>query len=340
MQKISTGNANIIKNLIASKEQIVITSHHNPDGDAIGSVLGLHHILSAMGCSSMMIIPNEIPDFLTWLPGSEKILRFSKNSKAAAEAISSAEIIFSLDYNSPKRLEGMQSYFDQSSAIKILIDHHPNPDNVFQWTLSDTWASSTAELVYEFATILDMESRVDENAALCIYTGIMTDTGSFSYACSNPRTFEIAAKLIAKGVKGEMAQQLVYNNFSESRMRLLGYSLESKMKVFPEFRTAFISLTQEELKRFKYRIGDTEGLVNYPLSIKNIIFSALFIENKGFVKVSLRSVGEFPANKICEEFFSGGGHVNAAGGKSFATMQETETKFVEILKQYQKELNQ
>jgi len=340
MQKISKGNANIIKNLISSKEQIVITSHHNPDGDAIGSVLGLHHILSAMGCNSIMIIPNEIPDFLTWLPGSEKILRFSKNSKVAAEAIRSAEIIFSLDYNSPKRLEGMQSNFDQSSAIKILIDHHPNPDSVFQWTLSDTRASSTAELVYEFAAIMDLESRVDENSALCIYTGIMTDTGSFSYACSNPRTFEIAAKLIAKGVKGEMAQQLVYNNFSESRMRLLGYSLESKMKVFPEFRTAFISLTQEELKRFKYKIGDTEGLVNYPLSIKNIIFSALFIENKGFVKVSLRSVGEFPANKICEEFFSGGGHVNAAGGKSFATMQETETKFVEILKQYQKELNQ
>lgn len=340
MQKISKGNANIIKNLISSKEQIVITSHHNPDGDAIGSVLGLHHILSAMGCNSIMIIPNEIPDFLTWLPGSEKILRFSKNSKVAAEAIRSAEIIFSLDYNSPKRLEGMQSNFDQSSAIKILIDHHPNPDSVFQWTLSDTRASSTAELVYEFAAIMDLESRVDENSALCIYTGIMTDTGSFSYACSNPRTFEIAAKLIAKGVKGEMAQQLVYNNFSESRMRLLGYSLESKMKVFPEFRTAFISLTQEELKRFKYKIGDTEGLVNYPLSIKNIIFSALFIENKGFVKVSLRSVGAFPANKICEEFFSGGGHVNAAGGKSFATIQETETKFVEILKQYQKELNQ
>lgn len=340
MQKISTGNANIIKNLISSKEQIVITSHHNPDGDAIGSVLGLHHILSAMGCNSIMIIPNEIPDFLTWLPGSEKILRFSKNSKVAAEAIRSAEIIFSLDYNSPKRLEGMQSNFNQSSAIKILIDHHPNPDSVFQWTLSDTRASSTAELVYEFAAIMDLESRVDENSALCIYTGIMTDTGSFSYACSNPRTFEIAAKLIAKGVKGEMAQQLVYNNFSESRMRLLGYSLESKMKVFPEFRSAFISLTQEELKRFKYKIGDTEGLVNYPLSIKNIIFSALFIENKGFVKVSLRSVGAFPANKICEEFFSGGGHVNAAGGKSFATIQETETKFVEILKQYQKELNQ
>jgi len=340
MQQITRDNANIIKNLISTKERIVITSHHNPDGDAIGSMLGLYHILTSMGYDSSMVIPNDIPDFLSWLPDSSKIIRHSKNKQAAAEAICNADLIFSLDYNSPSRLEAVKENFDQSKAVKILIDHHPYPEEAFTWILSETKASSTAELVYEFALILNAEMHIGHNAAMCIFTGIMTDTGSFSYACSNPRTFEIAAKLIAKGVKVEDIQQQVYNNFSESRMRLLGYSLESKMKVFPEYRSAYISLTHEELKRYKYQIGDTEGLVNYPLSIKNIIFSALFIENKNFVKVSLRSVGTFPANKVCEEHFNGGGHINAAGGKSFTTMQETEAKFVEILKQYQKELNQ
>jgi phosphoesterase RecJ-like protein len=339
MQKITKDNINIIRDLVKAKERIVITSHHNPDGDAIGSILGLFHMLKSMGIAATMIIPNDIPDFLTWLPESKKVVRYSKSKEAAIELIKTAEVIFSLDYNASSRLEGMKNCFDQSDAVKILIDHHPFPEEAFQWALSETQASSTAELIYEFAVLLNAEEHINFDAASSIYAGIMTDTGSFSYACSYPRTFEIVAKLISKGVKVETAQQQVYNNFSESRMRLLGYSLESKMKVFPEFRSAYIALTHEELKRFKYRIGDTEGLVNYPLSIKNIIFSALFVENKDFVKVSLRSVGSFPANKICEEHFNGGGHTNAAGGKSFATMGETETKFTEILKQYEKELN-
>lgn len=329
-----------IKDLLQTKGLIVITSHHNPDGDAIGSILGLHHILKAMGIESAMVMPNEIPDFLAWLPSCNDVVRYSKQEKKAKALLENAEVLFALDYNGTARLEKMEKDFQNSKAKKILIDHHPFPESSFDFYLSDTSVSSTAELVYEFALKIDAESFINFNSAICLFTGIMTDTGSFSYACSAPRTFEIVAKLIALGVKVEEVQQQVYNNFSEDRMRLMGHALTSKMKVFPEFQAAYISLSREELKQFHYRIGDTEGIVNLPLSIKNVVFSALFVESTDFVKVSLRSVGNFPVNKVSKEFFNGGGHTNAAGGKSFATMSETESKFMEALNQYKEQLNQ
>ena len=338
MRQISTSESQNIVALLKNNSNIVITSHHNPDGDAIGSSLGLYHILKELGINANIVIPNEIPDFLSWLPEANKIIRFSKQKKVAQKLIGEANIIFALDFNGPGRLETMKNDFCNSKAIKILIDHHPQPENIFQWQLSETKASSTAELVYEFASIINAENEINLQAAQSIFTGIMTDTGSFSYACSNPRTFEIVAKLISKGVKIEEVQQHVYNNFSENRMRLVGHALATKMKVFPEYRSAFISLTRNELNQFKYKIGDTEGLVNYPLSIKNIVFSALLIENTDCVKVSLRSTGNFPTNKISEMYFNGGGHVNAAGGKSFASMSETEEKFLEIVQKLQNEL--
>lgn len=338
MRQISTSVSEEILVLLKNNPKIVITSHHNPDGDAIGSSLGLFHILKDLGLNTSIVIPNEIPSFLNWMPGAKEITRFSKQKEAAQKIIGEANIIFALDFNGPGRLEGMKTDFINSKAIKILIDHHPQPEDIFQWQLSEVGASSTAELVYQFATILNAEDKVNLEAALSIFTGIMTDTGSFSYACSNPRTFEIVAKLISRGVKVEEVQQQVYNNFSEDRMRLVGHALATKMKVFPEYRSAFISLTRSELNQFKYKIGDTEGLVNYPLSIKNIVFSALLIENTDYVKVSLRSTGNFPANKICEKYFNGGGHINAAGGKSYATLSQTEDKFVEIIQKLQNEL--
>ena len=329
-----------IKDLLQSNTHIVITSHHNPDGDAVGSILGLHHILKAMGIHSTMVIPNEIPDFLVWLPGCADVVRYSKQGKKAKELLGNAEVLFALDYNGASRLEKMEKDFLNSKAKKILIDHHPYPENGFNFYFSETSVSSTAELVYEFALKIGAEPFINTNSAICLFTGILTDTGSFSYACSLPRTFEIVAKLIALGVKVEEVQLQVYNNFSEDRMRLMGHALASKMKVFPEYRAACIMLSRDELKRFHYRIGDTEGLVNLPLSIKNIVFSVLFVENTDFVKVSLRSIGNFPVNKVSEEYFKGGGHINAAGGKSFATMAETESKFLEILNQYKELLNQ
>ncbi|HZJ74065.1 MAG TPA: bifunctional oligoribonuclease/PAP phosphatase NrnA [Perlabentimonas sp.] len=338
MCQISVSKSEQILALLKSNPNIIITTHSNPDGDAIGSSLGLFHMLKTLGIKTSIVIPNEIPDFLAWLPGSEEIVRFSKQKEAAQKLIGEANVIFALDFNGPGRLEEMKGDFSNSKAIKILIDHHPHPEDIFDWKLSETKASSTAELVYEFATILNAESKINLQAAQSIFTGIMTDTGSFSYGCSNPRTFEIAAKLISKGAKVEEIQQQVYNNFSENRMRLMGHALTNKMKVFPAYRSAFISLTRKELNQFKYKIGDTEGLVNLPLSIKNIIFSALLIENTDYVKVSLRSAGNFEANKICEKYFNGGGHINAAGGKSFVPLSETEEKFIEILKKHQNEL--
>ena len=338
MRHITASKSEEIITLLKNSSNVVITSHHNPDGDAIGSSLGLYHILKEIGIETRIIIPNELPSFLKWLPGSHEIVRFSKQKEAAQKLMGEADVIFALDFNGAGRLEAMKDDFSSSRAAKILIDHHPHPENIFDWKLSNTKSSSTAELIYEFATIINAEDIINLEAAQNIYTGIMTDTGSFSYACSNPRTFEIVAKLIAKGVKIEEVQQQVYNNFSENRMRLVGHALATKMRVFPEHRSAFISLTRNELKQFKYKIGDTEGLVNYPLSIKNIIFSALLIENTDFVKVSLRSTGNFKANKICEEYFNGGGHVNAAGGKAFASLSQTEEQFIEILHKHKNEL--
>lgn len=328
-----------IRQILIPTKKIVITSHHNPDGDAVGSVLGLYFILKRMGLKAEMILPNEIPSFLNWLPGAEKIVKHSKQKEQAERLLADADIIFSLDYNGSARLEKLSANFDKAKGIKILIDHHPNPENVFAHYISDTNVSSTAELVFEFAIALKGQDLITPDAALCIYTGIMTDTGSFSYGCSNPRTFEVVAQLVKMGIDIEMAQQNVYNTFSEGRMKLLGYALAKKMKVFPKHRAAFISLTKKELKQFDYKIGDTEGLVNFPLSIDNIVFSALFIENTNQIKVSLRSRGSFPANLVSERYFNGGGHKNAAGGKSFTTLTETEDAFIKIIEEYSEKLN-
>ncbi|MDD3891855.1 MAG: bifunctional oligoribonuclease/PAP phosphatase NrnA [Bacteroidales bacterium] len=328
-----------IKQILIPTKKIVITSHHNPDGDAIGSVLGLHFILKKMGLNAQMILPNEVPSFLNWLPEADKIVKYSKQKVEAKRLLAEADIIFSLDYNGSARLEKLSDDFDKAKGTKILIDHHPNPDNVFAHYISDTNVSSTAELVFEFALALKGHELISPDAAICIYTGIMTDTGSFNYGCSNPRTFEVVAQLVKMGIDIEVAQQNVYNTFSEERMRLLGYALAQKMKVFPKQRAAFISLTKNELEQFDYKIGDTEGLVNYPLSIQNIVFSALFIENTNQVKVSLRSRGSFPVNLISERYFNGGGHKNAAGGKSPTTLTETENAFIKIIEEYSEQLN-
>jgi phosphoesterase RecJ-like protein len=233
----------------------------------------------------------------------------------------------------------METSFSNAKAKKVLVDHHPHPEDTFDLQFSTINVSSTAELVYEMGCALVGEKNILLEAAVNIFVGIMTDTGSFSYAISSPRTFQIVGELVGKGVNLEEAQQRVYNTFSEGRMRLMGYSLAEKMKVFPQHKAAYISLSREELKKFNYSIGDTEGLVNYPLSIKGIVFSALFIENTSFIKVSLRSRGSFSVNRFCSEHFNGGGHTNAAGGKSFTTLTETERKFEELLNKYINELN-
>ncbi|HNY08364.1 MAG TPA: bifunctional oligoribonuclease/PAP phosphatase NrnA [Tenuifilaceae bacterium] len=331
--------AGALRELLVPTNRIVLTTHHNPDGDAVGSVLGLWHILEQVGVHATAVTPNDFPDFLSWMPGSDTILRFSSSRQKVREVMAGADIIICLDYNGFSRTEDMESLFSASSAKKILIDHHPQPENTFDLSISVVEVSSTSELVFELATEIYGLKAFNADAATCLYAGIMTDTGSFSYACSRGRTLEIAGMLVDSGAVVERIQSLVYNNFSADRMKLLGYCLADKMMVFPEFHAAYIWLTREELKRFNYQMGDTEGLVNYPLSIKGIIFSVIFVENDNHIKVSLRSRGNFSVNEFARKYYNGGGHLNAAGGKSFQPIDATLADFEQLLRLHLQELN-
>ena len=327
------------KKLIDSSKSIVITTHHNPDGDAVGSLLGLYHALKSLNYPVEAISPNGFPDFLSWMPSSELVIRYSENKPLAISKIQNADTIICLDFNGFKRTEEMGDYLQKANGKKVLIDHHPNPESIFDIQFSYTEVSSTAELVYEVLSTCFPKTSIITDSAICLFVGIMTDTGSFSYACSRGRTFQISGELISKGVDVEKVQGLVYNNFSSNRMKLMGYSLNEKMKVFPEHKAAYISLTKEELKKYKHKIGDTEGFVNLPLAIKGIIFSVLLVEHDSFVKVSLRSRGSFPVNVVSQKHFNGGGHKNAAGGKAFMSLHQAELLFESIIKTYSSQLN-
>lgn len=337
--KFDIQSLNAVKALLDVSKSIVLTTHHNPDGDAIGSVLGLSHALKTVGVESIVVTPNGFPDFLSWLPGIESVVRYSQQKDLATDIVSKADLIFCLDFNGFRRTENMEALLNNSSAKKILIDHHPDPESKFDYSFSFTEVSSTAELVYEFMSALYGEESINRSAAECLYVGMMTDTGSFSYACSRKRTFAIAGELVEKGVEVEKMQSLVYNNFSFTRMQLLGYCLAQKMKVFPEHKAAYIWLSKDELSKFSHQAGDTEGFVNYPLSIKGIVFSVLFTENDGFIKVSLRSRGAFPVNEFSKKYYNGGGHTNAAGGKVYVSMDQAIQQFEECVKLYSEVLN-
>jgi phosphoesterase RecJ-like protein len=317
----------------------VITSHVNPDGDAIGASLGLYHFLLRMGYSVSVVIPNDFPRFLEWMPGSKKILITNRSFERSVQLINTAEVIFCLDFNAIERLEALSDTVRNSKAMRILIDHHVDPVHEFDEIISVVSTSSTSELVYDFIDSFGEDHRITKNIAECIYAGIMTDTGSFSYSCNNEKTYQVVASLMRKGIDAEQIHRLVYDTYSENRMRLLGYSISDKLVVLHEYHTAYISLTRQELKRFKYKIGDTEGIVNYALSIKGINLAVLLTERERLIRLSLRSKGTFSVNDLARMHFDGGGHRNAAGGNSYVTMDETLEKLVSLLKLYQNELN-
>ncbi|MCF8370284.1 MAG: bifunctional oligoribonuclease/PAP phosphatase NrnA [Bacteroidales bacterium] len=325
---------------IEKASQIVVIPHHNPDGDAIGSALGVFNLLTKYGKQAHIISPNDFPEFLDWLPGRQEVIIASRNRALAQTLISNADLLIMTDFNCPTRIKGIKTWVLKSNAKKILIDHHPEPKDFADLVFSDTSVSSTAELLYEFFVGTGLESYVNHDVAACLYTGIMTDTGSFSYNSSNPRTFEVVGALLKQGINKDKIHSMVFNNFSACRMQLLGYCLHKKFVVLPEFNTGYISITLDELKLFDFQPGDTEGFVNYPLSVKGIIFSAIFIEKKDQVKVSFRSKGNFAANLFSEKHFSGGGHRNAAGGECDLDMEGCLKRFTELLPQYQKELEE
>lgn len=324
----------VINRKITGAAKIAIISHVNPDGDAIGSSLAMYHFLNKPDNSVTVIMPDEYPDFLKWLPGSKEIVIFSKKRTAATAILQEADLIFILDFNTPARAGKASEILTGSKAYKILIDHHPDPDSFADLVFSDTVASSTAELVYRFIESAGQSDRIDEISATCIYTGIMSDTGSFSYNSSQPETYRILSELLKKGIDKDNIYYKVYDNFSESRLKLLGYCLDRKMVVLPEYRTAYMSLSLDEKKKYNYVRGDSEGFVNYPLSVKGIDFVAFFMENNDHVKISFRSKGRFDTNSFAGKNFDGGGHANASGGESKLSLSDTINKFVALLPLY------
>lgn len=322
------------KKIVEHKGSVVVTTHYNPDGDAIGSSLALFHFLKNYNLNVSLIVPNGIPGFLQWLPGIENAIIYEHDTELADQILDGADVIFSIDYNSFHRVRFFEQKLTNSSAYKVLIDHHINPANTFDLVLSTTVVSSTAELLFTILDNAGFSEEINADIAYGLLVGIMTDTGSFSYSCAQPETFSITSRLIAKGVDIIRAHQLVYDTYSENRMRLLGFCLSERLKVFREYSAAYIWLSKDDLDRFSYESGDTEGIVNYALSIENITFAALFTERADRIRVSLRSKGDFSVNEVANMHFLGGGHKNAAGGDSFVTMNETLAKFESLLPMY------
>jgi phosphoesterase RecJ-like protein len=328
-----------LKEQLKTRNKIIVTTHQNPDGDAIGAVFGLYWFLKNEGKDVSIIVPNDYPEYLQWIPGNETVVNFSKERGLAVELVKNADLIFHLDYNDTKRSGDLKDKLDRSEAFKVMIDHHPLPQLDAEIKISDTTVSSTCEMVVEIILYLGGLGSMNQRIAESLYLGIMTDTGCFSYNSSNPRTFELIAMLLKVGTRKDFIFRQVYDNFSMNRMRLMGYCLNEKMEILHEFNTAFISISLAEQEQFQFETGDSEGFVNLPLSIKGINFTALFIEREDKVKISLRSKGSFAANAVAEKYFMGGGHLNAAGGESRMPLVETLAKFRSILPLYAHELN-
>ncbi len=317
--------------ILKSETNILLVSHKNPDGDTIGASLALYHLFSTMQLNVSLLVPNDFPDFLKWMPGSEQFIIAMAQEKAANKAMAEATLIFFIDFNNYERIAFIEKQLRENQSPIILIDHHPNPEDIFDFVISDVRVSSTSELIYNFIEQLEWLDKINKPIAENLFTGIMTDTGCFSHNSSRPETFEVVAALLKKGIDKNEIYDRIYHNFSESRMRLLGYALYEKMVVMPEYHTAYFYFSAEELERFNFQLGDEEGMVNYLLSIKGIQFAVIILEKKSYVKMSFRSKGLFPANYVAKRYFHGGGHLNAAGGKSYQSLSETITKLQKVL---------
>ena len=337
--KLNSTHIKEVKALLSKPKNIVIVTHWSPDGDAMGSSLGLYNYLTQKKHKVTVVTPNDYPSFLFWLPGNKNVVNFSTNSKAAKVAVAKANIIFCLDFNSLKRIDALGDEVGKSKAVKFIIDHHLQPDDFADYMLHDVKACSTCELIVDFIELMGDKKLINKAISNCLYTGIMTDTGSFRFPSTTAKTHRIIAELIDAGAENAEIHNHIYDNNTEDKLRLLGYCLAEKLTVLKEYGTAFFTLQEDELKRFNYRKGDTEGVVNYALSIEGIRFAAFFVERDGEIKTSFRSKGNFNVNLFARQHFNGGGHANAAGGMSEVTLDETIIKFVSLLAGYKKELH-
>ena len=334
---ISQANIDHVEKWFEKADKLVIVSHVSPDGDAIGSSLGLYHFLLSQDKTVHVIVPNAFPDFLKWMPGAKDIIQYNRYKDFADKLINEADVLCVLDLNALSRLDDMQEVVRNSPARKLLVDHHLYPEDFARITISHPHISSTSELVFRLICQLGNFSDISKEGAECIYTGMMTDTGAFTYNSNDREIYLIIGELLSKGIDKDEIYRNVFNTASEGRLRLKGYVLCDKMQVFPEFRAALITLTREEQKRFHYMKGDTEGLVNIPLSIKDICFSVFLREDteKDMIKISLRSVGTFPCNQVAADYFNGGGHLNASGGEFYGTIDEAVELYKQALVKYE-----
>ena len=334
---ISQANIDHVEKWFERADKVVIVSHVSPDGDAIGSSLGLYHFLLSQDKTVHVIVPNAFPDFLKWMPGAKDIIQYNRYKDFADKLINEADVLCVLDLNVLSRLDEMKDVVEQSPARKMLVDHHLYPGDFARITISHPHISSTSELVFRLICQLGNFSDLTKEAAECIYTGMMTDTGAFTYNSNNREIYLIIGELLSLGIDKDEIYRNVYNNNSENRLRLQGYVLYEKMQLFPQFNAALIALSRDEQKNFHYMKGDTEGLVNIPLSIKGVCFSVFLREDteKDMIKISLRSVGTFPCNQVAAEFFNGGGHLNASGGEFYGPLEEAVKLFMQALVKYE-----
>lgn len=321
-----------IQELLASPKKIAIIPHRSPDGDAMGSTLGLYHFLLKLNHQPVVIAPNEFPEFLAWLPSSETVLVYENDRVNCTKILNEAELVFTLDFNALHRTGEMEQVLSKLSAPMIMIDHHQLPDSYATFTYSDTSFGSTCEMIYNFIGYLNQKKLIDKTIATCLYTGILTDSGGFRFPKTTGTTHRIVAEFIDLGVENTEIPNLLFDNNSYDRLQLLGRALQN-MKVLFDKKTSYISLSQKELDEFNYVKGDTEGIVNYGLTIKGIVFAAIFIEHRdeNIIKISFRSQGDFDVNQFARDHFSGGGHINAAGGKSYDSLANTIKKFEQII---------
>jgi phosphoesterase RecJ-like protein len=324
--------------LLSSSKKIVIIPHAKPDGDAMGSSLGLYNFLIQKNHEVKVVSPTDYPDFLAWMKGNDKVIIHNNKSTLAKDALKDAEIIFCLDFNSANRVEKLEEDLIQSKAKKIMIDHHLSPAAFCDYTFSFSDSCATSELIYYFILRLDGKKYINKAIGECLYAGIMTDTGSFRFSSMTADTHRVIAALIEAGVDNSKIHELIFDNFSADRMHFLGLCLKDKLVVIPEFNTAYISVHKEELNKYNHLTGDTEGIVNYGLGIKGIRMAAFFAEREDLIKISFRSQGDFSVREIAAEHFEGGGHKNAAGGKSKASLEETIKKFISLLPLYKDQL--
>ncbi len=323
-----------IKALLQIPKDVVIFTHRNPDGDAIGSSLAMYHYLNTLGHTVKVICPSEYPEFLSWLPGVDDIIIYDMEEERAQQVIERAELFFCLDFNSLDRIDKAGEHFlRQKNVTSILIDHHLHPEGFADFLISEPSASSTCEMIYEFIVALAGKSAITNVIGDSLFTGILTDTGSFKYSTS-PKLFRIVADLVELGVDDYRLQDLIFNSFHEKHLRLLGHCLYNRMEILEKYHTGIIYLTKEDYNEFDIQRGDTEGIVNYLLKIKNIKVAAFIMEQPTIVKISLRSKGDFSVQEIAKRHFRGGGHKNASGGASFQSLATTIKKFKEIIPRY------